>query len=75
MSASDIDPRDAIERFLADEISITELQDILRDSTTAGDRDAMWARWAEQGLFDEPIDRDEWVSRKNGEFRTVRTDG
>lgn len=75
MSAGETERRELIRRFLDDEIDVDELQDQLDALGPDVDRDELWARWAEQGLFDGPIEQDEWVSRRNGQYRVVRDDG
>jgi len=75
MSAESEDAQDILDRFLSGEIDADEFQDRIRELGPDTDRDALWARWAEQGLFDEPVERDEWVSRKNGQYRVIRDDG
>jgi len=37
--------------------------------------DALWARWAEQGLFDDPVAQDGFTSIRKGVVREVDGDG
>jgi hypothetical protein len=75
MSSSPTDKDELIQRFINGELTVTELQDKLGGIGADTNREELWARWSEQGLFDDPISRDEWVSRRNGGYREVRDDG
>jgi len=48
-------------RLRAGEIDRQEAAELLQDSTQVDDRDGLWARWADQGLFDSPVERDSWT--------------
>jgi len=75
MSSSPTDKDELIQRFIDGELTVTELQDKLGGLGADTDREELWARWSEQGLFDDPISRDGWVSRENGGYEEVRDDG
>lgn len=61
--------------FVRGRIDSAELRDRLRALDEDTDREELWARWAEQGLFDDPIDQEGYVSFEGGQRREVDPDG
>jgi len=67
MADSDDSIAELRRQFLEGEIDGSELRDRLTELPQDTQRDELWARWSEQGLFDEPLDQDGWTSWKNGQ--------
>lgn len=63
------------DRFLAGEIDRDEFLDRVSDVDTTEGRDELWARWAEQGLFDGPIEQDGYTSFAGNRVEEVDRDG
>lgn len=69
MSASEPTFDELRRMFTRGEIDADELRERLTDLPETTDRDELWARWSEQGVFDEPIEDEGWTSFKNGQPR------
>lgn len=61
--------------FARGELDPQELEDALASTDEETDRDELWARWASQGLFDEPVEQEGYTSFKSGIPREVEGDG
>jgi hypothetical protein len=75
MSASTDTVADLRDAFLAGEIDREEFLDRVGRVAPEEDRDGLWATWAAQGLFDEPIEQEGWTSFAGNRVREVFPDG
>lgn len=64
--------RDRVDRG---EVAAEDLAQALQKAEDVADRDALWSRWAEQGLFDRPIAQTGWTSFKGNRVREIVDDG
>jgi len=65
-----------IRRLLsAGEITAEEARDRLASLDEQTDRDELWAKFAGQGLYDEPIRQDGYVSTRGNLRQKVKEDG
>lgn len=75
MVDEDLSRGEITRRLRAGEIDRTEAANLLQASTQVEDRDGLWARWGDQGLFDDPIERDSWTRFTKTRVEEVETDG
>jgi len=75
MSASDPTVTELRGMLLRGDITADELVDRLTDIEDTPPRDQLWARWADQGLFDDPITQEGFTSFKGNRVQEVDTDG
>lgn len=75
MSANEQTVADLRERFVNGEIDPDELREQLRALDQETDREELWARWAEQGLFDDPIGQEGYLSFAGGDPKIITDDG
>jgi len=65
-----------IRRLLSEgEITAEEARDRLASLDEQTDRDGLWAKFAGQGLYDEPIRQDGYVSTRGNLRQKVKEDG
>lgn len=75
MSTADETFEDLREAFLAGNIDAADLRGRLTGLAKETEREELWVRWAEQGLFDGPIDKRGFTSFKGARVREVDVDG
>jgi hypothetical protein len=75
MSTTEQTVADLREQFLNGEIGPDELRERLRDLDEETDREELWARWASQGLFDDPIAQEGYLSLADGDPEYITDDG
>jgi len=75
MSGTEPSPDELFDRFRAGEFDVSELVDRLEALEADTDREELWARWAEQGLFNGPIEQDGYTSFDGKSPREVDGDG
>jgi hypothetical protein len=61
--------------LLSGEIDRDEFLEAVNESDETAGRDDLWARWASQGLMDDPIRQRGYLSLKGGVPRQVEGDG
>jgi hypothetical protein len=75
MNDTDISRGEITRRLRAGEIDRGEAAQLLQDSDQVDDRDGLWARWVDQGLFDTPVERDSWTRITKTQTEEVSEDG
>jgi hypothetical protein len=61
--------------FTRGEIPVDGLRDALDSTDEDSQKDELWVRWAEQGLFDDPIEQEGFLAFPNGVPTEVDGDG
>jgi len=64
-----------LRQYRAGELSTPELEAELDRNPDVSDRDALWARWTAQGLFDQPIEQTGWTRLRRSLTEEVQDDG
>jgi len=75
MSSSEPSFEELRTQLIRGEIDADTFQDELGGLGLDADKETLWARWAAQGLFDEPIDQDGFLSLRGGIPEEVDGDG
>jgi len=75
MSGSQPTFRELRERFTAGEITAEQFRDRLTEVPADTDKDELWLRWADQGLFDGPITQEGFTSLAGPGAEEVDRDG
>lgn len=75
MSTAGDDLSELRQAFLRGDLTADELREQVADLGPGADREQLWLRWADQGLFEEPVTQEGFTSLAGNRRRHVDVDG